>query len=282
MRSPILIGVVGEAGSGKSTVASLLLETMENTQKIAFADQIKAFCAHVFDFSFDQLYGPSAMRNAPDRRYSFALAKKEFWANEELPLFDRIIAKLMCTTPTLEDLLDNRDLCKTRYSQFADEWLSGLALDDFPKTVARQMLDAVFAEIMSEKRELTPRYALQLLGTEFGRAIHPDIWMNSALDEARLLMEDGFNVLIDDVRFWNEASGISISGGIVLQVVRPNQDVAVETSIFKHASEQDSKSEQMKKYVHHVIVNDGSLEDLEKAVKRFLNDWWDRTPETIY
>ena len=78
----------------------------------------------------------------------------------------------------------------------------------------------------------TPRYAMQTLGTEWGRQlIHPDLWCNLLMDqirrEARLL------VVIEDVRFPNEQAAIKALGGDVWWIVR---DITYATAT--HASEQ--------------------------------------------
>jgi len=62
-----LIGVAGAAGSGKSTVASVLVEK-HGFVEVALADPLKRFCAEVFDWEHDALWGPSEARNVPDQR----------------------------------------------------------------------------------------------------------------------------------------------------------------------------------------------------------------------
>ena len=65
----------------------------------------------------------------------------------------------------------------------------------------------------------TPRYLMQTLGTEWGRRmISDDIWLRAwvkALGGHR-------NVVVDDVRFPNEAELIRSLGGYIIQIDRPN------------------------------------------------------------
>ena len=64
----------------------------------------------------------------------------------------------------------------------------------------------------------TPRYAMQTLGTEWGRdLIHKDIWVNIAINKAL-----GFDevAIFDDVRFPNEIEAIHRNGGVVAWVDR--------------------------------------------------------------
>lgn len=90
---------------------------------------------------------------------------------------------------------------------------------------------------------MTPRRAMQLLGTEWGRdLIHPDLWLSAwchAVDHLPALRwQDGEAVRLvvcDDVRFPNEASTIRARGGIVVRVQRPD---AASASGAEHVSEQ--------------------------------------------
>ncbi len=63
----------------------------------------------------------------------------------------------------------------------------------------------------------TPRRAMQTLGTEWGRVLAPDLWVN-AWCRSLLGIE---RVVVDDVRFDNEAATVRRMGGGVVEVVRP-------------------------------------------------------------
>jgi hypothetical protein len=62
----------------------------------------------------------------------------------------------------------------------------------------------------------TPRYAMQTLGTEWGRDVmHPDLWVR--------LWKNSLppcNVTCDDVRYANEAAMIRSLGGVVVEIRR--------------------------------------------------------------
>lgn len=65
----------------------------------------------------------------------------------------------------------------------------------------------------------TPRYAMQTIGTEWGRDIMvPDLWIGIA--RARILqhLQAGRDVVIDDCRFENEADLINELGGLIVEV----------------------------------------------------------------
>lgn len=83
-------------------------------------------------------------------------------------------------------------------------------------------------EIDGDRKELscallggkTPRFAMQTLGTEWGReTIHDNIWINAWCNGVNSL-PDGDPVVVDDVRFPNEAQAIHDLGGIVIGVSR--------------------------------------------------------------
>jgi len=102
---------------------------------------------------------------------------------------------------------------------------------------------------------LTPRFALQSLGTEWGRTCYPRIWIERLLGDAQALLSkdpvsrptysarDGLNytdaraggrrpgnggdvdgVIISDVRFLNEIEAIKAAGGKVVRVIRGGLD----------------------------------------------------------
>jgi len=55
----------------------------------------------------------------------------------------------------------------------------------------------------------TPRHAMQMLGTEWGRQrITGDLWVRITMARAEALLAEGKQVVIDDVRFPNEAAAV--------------------------------------------------------------------------
>lgn len=64
----MIIGICGQAGSGKDTAADFLVKD-HGFAKVSFADPMKRFCQEIFDFTDEQLWGASKYRNAPDKRY---------------------------------------------------------------------------------------------------------------------------------------------------------------------------------------------------------------------
>lgn len=106
---------------------------------------------------------------------------------------------------------------------------------------------------MSERKEQpmrmlggrTPRYALQTLGTEWGRKLMcDDLWLRAAERRAFLLMGEGQSVVFDDVRFDNEAAMIRGYGGHVVRLARPG---------FSHSAAHASEAGISPSLVDHTI-----------------------------
>jgi hypothetical protein len=98
----------------------------------------------------------------------------------------------------------------------------------------REQPDAYWSKKLG--KEFTPRYALQLMGTEAGRDVfHPDIWIHSL--EKRIQESPNDNFVIADVRFPNEIKAIHNMDGKIVRVKRgPNPEwyqMAWETNLNK-------------------------------------------------
>jgi hypothetical protein len=65
----------------------------------------------------------------------------------------------------------------------------------------------------------TPRYAMQTIGTEWGRNIMgQDFWVSIAESQALERLDRGDDVVIDDIRFQNEADMVRRLGGAVIGI----------------------------------------------------------------
>ncbi|PNX46380.1 MAG: hypothetical protein BV459_06485 [Thermoplasmata archaeon M11B2D] len=101
---------------------------------------------------------------------------------------------------------------------------------------------------------ISPRYAYQTLGTEWGRdIINKDIWLMRAIRVA----EQCNGLIIPDVRFENEASFIRTNGGILIHIERDGAE-----KVLQHASEAGIKKEK----TDFVVFNNGSVDELWSAL----------------
>lgn len=108
------------------------------------------------------------------------------------------------------------------------------------------------------------RKAMQTLGTEWGRSLHGDIWVEAMRKRVNQLMlwQELPGIVIDDVRFENEASFIRANHGIVIHVTND----APRFPRAAHVSEQPL----------HVcdydltLCNVGTTNDLFRAVDKLM------------
>lgn len=109
----------------------------------------------------------------------------------------------------------------------------------------------------------SPRYAMQTLGTEWGRNLFgEDFWINAAINKAKALMSQGYSVVFDDVRFTNEAEAIVANYGCMIRVIRPG----VKPTASDHPSEG-----QLDDYpCAYRIINDSTPAVLELEVANLM------------
>jgi hypothetical protein len=101
----------------------------------------------------------------------------------------------------------------------------------------------------------SPRQAMQLLGTEWGREmIGEDFWVIAWAG-----MASGRRVVADDVRFPNEAEAIRRRDGIIIRIVRPGRQGTAHT---EHMSERALLGFEC----DATIVNDGSIPELREKL----------------
>lgn len=234
----MIIGISGQAGSGKDTAADILVRS-RSFASVAFADPMKRIARDVYKFSFDQLWGPSEARNAPDEQYP----------REHGPYVDQTCA------------------CCGLY------------------TGACTLLEAM---ALSKARPcfLTPRFALQMLGSEWGRKCYPNTWVDYLIDVAqKLSVEGGYSyskggglshdwhpgdpnwhtsVVVPDVRFENEIAALRKVGAKLIRIVRPGAGLAGAAGQHGSETEQNNIPDSL---FDGVIKNVGTLEDLRMLVE---------------
>jgi hypothetical protein len=201
----MIIGLLGFAGSGKGTVADILVKD-HNFTKISFADAVKDSVATIFGWERRLLEG---------------------------------------------DTEESRE-----FREKIDAWWSGRFGYD-----------------------VTPRYMLQLMGTEAGRnAFHIDIWVHTVARR----MRDHENVVIADVRFPNELQFVRDNGGFNVRVVRGKEpewwNHALEMNLGPHKGNcmtaypdvHYSEWAWIGERMNYQISNNGSFAMLEADVKHLL------------
>lgn len=225
-----VICIAGAKGVGKSTTATLISRHVPHARQVAFATPIKTFLRHVFDLSDDQLYGPSDLREQwlPLTRGPFRFASADWHA---------ITGRFH----------EARDLFAVSMAQWAkcDVDAAQRALTDWWHCTLNQYL-------------ITPRGLLQRLGTDCGRSLDPDIWVNAMNDF--LTEESSGTYVITDARFNNEFQAARAQGWDLWHIERG------ERPDDPHPSEVDMFGDELTRCRTHHYVNDGSLDDLRAVV----------------
>lgn len=229
----MILGISANAGSGKDTAADYLVKHY-NFVKMSLADEMKRICKRVYNFSDEQLWGPSEMRNKPDERYPRVIK-----VSEEMVSPDESVA--------------------------------------------------------SYRREfLSPRVALQTLGTEWGRACYENTWVDATIRDAKRVLEGRADysksagifattsdwaptgVVIPDCRFRNEIDAIHKAGGKMVRLRRNGIQVG-NVGIKGHASEMEQATIPDSDFDYVIEVEEG-LENfyaqLDKMASEFgLRRW---------
>ena len=103
--------------------------------------------------------------------------------------------------------------------------------------------DPIKKELINPKFNASPRELMQWLGTdimreEFNKKFNysGSIWIDNVKDRVKTLLDNNKDVVIDDVRFQNEADMIHSLGGIVINL-RNDLDNTLNNSTSTHSSE---------------------------------------------
>jgi len=107
----------------------------------------------------------------------------------------------------------------------------------------------------------TPRQAMQTLGTQWGRdCVDADIWVRATLAQADLRLRIRQSVVIDDVRFDNEAQAILQRGGVVIKLSRAG---------FAHSDVHASEVGISADFITHIVPNNSTPEEAADHAA-----WW--------
>lgn len=123
--------------------------------------------------------------------------------------------------------------------------------------------------VVDPKWNISPRKALQILGTEGCRALCNDIWLIKMQDWIDHFLPPTDGLIITDIRFENEASFVRNLGGNVIHVTGPSRGSAIASQSDKrHASEQRLIVEKG----DFEISNRGALAETFKNIDEMLED----------
>jgi len=147
-----------------------------------------------------------------------------------------------------------------------------LSLADPIKEILTKIYDLSPAQISGYLKEeidprydISPRFMMQMLGTEVARNIHEDTWVMHL--HRRILghqYDDPMvNIVVDDIRYDNEAEGIRSWGGCIVGILRPKSR-SIESD---HSSEYGLTDPPDWEY-----LNDGDLTEIPESLPALLKD----------
>lgn len=264
----MIIGVSGKIGSGKDLVGQIIKYHIYNKDRINKGfNPIKNF--HQFD-------------DGHLRETNWQIVKFDD------KLKDIVCILLGCTRKQLED----REFKET---PLGEEWIRyGYADGHFYSSKGTVMNNESCSKERYEqelhnnwqtayKLHHTPRTIMQLLGTQVGRFIHPNTWVNITMNNYRpygyekgsnknvadVLEDIHFDTLIfpnwiiTDVRFPNEANAIKQRNGINIRLERNGN-----SNINNQQHESETALDDYK--FDYIIDNNYSIEELIERVKEIL------------
>ena len=150
----------------------------------------------------------------------------------------------------------NHSYHRVRFAQILKDMLMilGLSVEEVEGSLKEEPCSLLFGQ--------TPRYAMQTLGTEWGRdIIHPDIWANSWKIRVTTCLLKGYKVVCDDCRFENEVKVVHLfHGAQIWRILRRDLPPKME-----HSSENGNLP------FDRTIKNYGSIGELKTAVDGILS-----------
>jgi hypothetical protein len=255
MSYPVIV-IRGEARAGKDTAGAAIAADLKGCT-VAFADPLKRLAMAIFGFTVDHCWGD--LKDVIDPRYfadKGAVADLVAW-------------------------------------QAAEDAIKGIESDNVLRLVKQILPHDVDAGLVNLRRwfytvatdrmvagTFTPRFALQQLGTEWGRATQRDCWVDLTLQTCRKLLRGGFTydrvagimegsdpyggpraVVITDGRFPNELAAVKEVGGYCIEIVREDGP-----KVEGHASETATSGIPAWWY-DAIIKNDGTLEQFLRQAR---------------
>jgi len=226
-------------GAGKDTVADVLF-VRRHVAKVAFADSFKRIVKDVYKFSYEQLWGPSELREVSDPRYIRMHAGDLGCLGDELNP-----PKDVYLTPRFALLQFGSSAGRACYT---NTWT------DYGIRVAKQLMNNQTGKVYID-------YLGVIDSTEIPPSVETEDDIQDLEDEIACYPEEVEHVAFSDVRFFNEVDAIRATGGKIVRVVRRLPGVLADAEHRLHESERQV-AELDDEAFDYVIENDSSLEVL--------------------
>lgn len=274
----ITIAIMAESGHGKDFCGRWMVDNL-GLIDMAFADHIKRLCRVIFrPFTDDMLWGEPVLRN------------------KEVPI--------------------NWEESEYRFTWGVDDWImqiTNLSIAERAeyKSVVKQWFSKVRELAWKDevnvdtkvKGNLSPRIALQLLGTEFGRSFKKDIWSGLVMTEVIPRIQNKENdyhrhlglttlgsarppingVVVTDCRYMSELEDVQRHGGYVIKIVRNSkkgkENEALKHGVPDHSSEVELQSIPHDKFNLVLEMDDGAENVYPRLRKMFDEREFEKRPQ---
>jgi hypothetical protein len=253
----VLLGILGEAGTGKDEVARILVQE-GRSYIIALADPMKVYCRWMFGWDPEVLWGASARRAELDERFKFPKCP-ECGRTEGIRdpdgLSPAIATWRVCAfcrgAISLEKLMVP---VSPRYVlQHLGDW-------------ARRFRSDAYVAFVLQRAEMVKKHCSYLadpLAVALPHQVLEQRWKKHTV-------EGPLHIVINDVRMKNEIAGIHDAGGRVYRVKRQHAMALLAPGIPNHQSEMEQRGVP-DDAVDGVIDNNGTLEDLRGVIHDLLD-----------
>lgn len=235
----------GSAGAGKDEAARQLVQA-HNYVPVAFADPLKRILKDVFDFTDDQLWGPSENRNKEDPRYPRTT-------------YDGM--------PIVHSAEDPSPYCLTvrhALQTLGDGW----GRNECYLNVWAEYAIRVTNKMATGKFGYDQKLGLYPLSENY-RSSDPDFHCSGTKGSPIIIGEPRTNVVITDLRYQNEAEAVRKSGGKLVRVKRKIKKIKKIKVSPTHKSENDLLGLHDDDF-DWILDNNSTLTDLWAQVDRMV------------
>lgn len=159
-------------------------------------------------------------------------------------LFAELIKKQLTSVEVLAFAKPIKDAAKILFN-FTDE----------------QLYDHIKKEEIDPRWGKSPRQVFQWLGGLLRKDVHDDFFIGNM--KQRIENSKADVIVITDVRFLNELKLIKFMDGKVIKIVRPNAETTKHSDDISEQGIED-------KFVDSIVINDGTIEDLNDKIMELL------------
>lgn len=251
-----IVGLLGEAGSGKDTAAEILIKN-HGYYGLALADPLKVYCGWLFGWQPASMWGDGKVKDAAVEDMTFS----------RCPHCGAPGSATERPTPTGPE--PRCVTCGYQGHMFS-EWLGALSPRYALQSLGgwgRSIMPGIYAS-MALKRAMAVLEGESPLCDPFRVELPEEVLRVRSAMPTSMLGLPASGIVITDVRYRNEVEAIQQAGGLVVRIVRNTKADVTKTGIPGHHSETEQQSIADKE-VDDIIFNDGSLEDLSNEVRRF-------------